>query len=178
MNKEDLVPGGCYVIKDSYFKRIRDPYLMKNRKTGPRPNVFLFIDLTDDLGVFAPLSTKKDKYDLIVKRLEAQLSKETDLDKREEISNKLLGLIPSSINGIDGYILLQNMYPINLKYVSRPYLDNKGTIEMLTPNEIDKVINQAKRVCKLLENGFKFMKTQPNYKKIKNIMISQNKISL
>ncbi|MCD8194933.1 MAG: hypothetical protein LUD22_01345 [Coprobacillus sp.] len=176
MNKEDLVPGTLYIIKDSFFKKVKDPYLMCNHKgKGIRPEVFLFIEVSNGLAVMAPVSSKTTKYDTQVKKLKSSLKQTNNPAMREELSNKVLGLLKSKINGVPGYILLQNMFVLNTDYIRKEYLGFGGVAVSLSLDETKNLINQARKVYDLLKSGFKFISTQPDFNRIEQIMILESK---
>ena len=56
---------GFYIIKDSFFKDMNEPYL-KGNKEGNRPHYYCFEDSVMGLYWMIPLSSRIDKYKKIV----------------------------------------------------------------------------------------------------------------
>ncbi len=174
MKLEDLKEGTLYVISDTFFRKVKDPYLMKNHPNGFRPSCFVFCDDVDNIPWVIPLSTRAGKYDYITVTIKNEINSATSISKKEELEKKLLGLKKVFVRGHNCYILFQDMFPIHEKYIRRPYMyDGK-------PYSFDKeitedIINQARIVKELLESGFIFVKTQPDIEKIKKMMMLQSK---
>ena len=57
--------GGFYIIKDSFFEDMDEPYL-KGNKEGNRPHYYCFEDSVSGLYWMIPLSSRIDKYKKIV----------------------------------------------------------------------------------------------------------------
>ena len=56
---------GFYIIKDSFFEDMDEPYL-KGNKEGNRPHYYCFEDSVSGLYWMIPLSSRIDKYKKIV----------------------------------------------------------------------------------------------------------------
>ena len=56
---------GFYIIKDSFFDDMDEPYLKGNKK-GNRPHYYCFEDSASGLYWMIPLSSRIDKYKKIV----------------------------------------------------------------------------------------------------------------
>ena len=56
---------GFYIIKDSFFEDMDEPYL-KGNKEGNRPHYYCFMDSVSGLYWMIPLSSRIDKYKKIV----------------------------------------------------------------------------------------------------------------
>ena len=56
---------GFYIIKDSFFEDMEEPYLNGN-KEGNRPHYYCYEDKGTGLYLMIPLSSKIDKYKKIV----------------------------------------------------------------------------------------------------------------
>ena len=140
---------GFYIIKDTFFKDMPDPYL-KGNKTENRPHYYCLED--SDNGVFwmIPLSSKIDKYKKII--------------KKKEKSGKACDIlhIVKLDDSRESAFLIQDMFPITEEYIEREYTIG-GNHLMLTSEHVVKTIEQkAKNVLKMLKKGVKFTPTQPD----------------
>ncbi|MCD8203742.1 MAG: hypothetical protein LUB56_01275 [Coprobacillus sp.] len=174
MKLEELKEGTLYVISDTFFRKVKDPYLMKNHGNGLRPNCFVFCDSEEKIPWVIPLTTKVDKFDYNRSVIDKKIKNANSQNEIDELNKKLMGFKKSSVGGNDCYILFMDMFPVNEKYIIRPYMVNGYPFQFddTTTNEI---INQAKIVHKMLINGYLFIKTQPDIKRIKSIILNEKK---
>ena len=139
---------GFYIIKDSFFEYVNDPYL-KGNKDGNRPHYYCFED-SDGLCWMIPLSSKIEKYQKII---DGKLANGKPCD--------ILHIVKLDDDRVSVF-LIQDMFPIKEKFIEREYTI-AGNHLMLTSEHIAKKIEQkAKKVRDLLNNGVKFMSTQPD----------------
>ncbi len=60
-----MIERGFYIIKDSFFEDMNDPYLKGNKK-GNRPHYYCFKENKTELYWMIPLSSRIDKYKKIM----------------------------------------------------------------------------------------------------------------
>ena len=69
MNDNDIKPGYVYHIKDYYFETVKDDKLMRNHESGAyRPTYFCLKDVKTGLLWVIPMSSRIDKYQVIIDR--------------------------------------------------------------------------------------------------------------
>ena len=144
---------GFYIIDDKFFKDMSDPYLKGNKQSN-RPHYYCFSD--DRTGIYwvIPLSSRIDKYKLLMK-------------KRED-AGKTCDLI--HIIKIDGRhesaFLIQDMFPITDEYIKREYTIAGNHLMLTSEHAIREIERKARKVMKLLKYGIKLTPTQPDVKAI------------
>jgi len=146
---------GFYIIKDSFFEDMDEPYL-KGNKEGNRPHYYCFEDGVTGLYWMIPLSSKIDKYKRIV-----------DNKKKAGKPCDIIHIVKLD-DDRESAFLIQDMFPITEAYIEREYTIG-GNHLMLTSEHVVKDIEQkAKKVMGMLKRGVKFTPTQPDVKRIIN----------
>lgn len=144
---------GFYIIKDSFFDDMDEPYLKGNKK-GNRPHYYCFEDATSDLYWMIPLSSRIDKYKKIVEN-KKKAGKPCDIIHIVKLDDDR-----------ESAFLIQDMFPITVEFIEREYTI-AGNHLMLTSEHTAKEIEQkARKVMGMLKRGVKFTPTQPDVMKI------------
>lgn len=99
---------GFYIIKDSFFDDMDEPYLKGNKK-GNRPHYYCFEDSASGLYWMIPLSSRIDKYKKIVEN-KKKAGKPCDIIHIVKLDDDR-----------ESAFLLQDMFPITDAYVEREY---------------------------------------------------------
>lgn len=139
---------GFYIIKDSFFNEMNDPFL-KGNKEGNRPHYYCLED-TDGIFWMIPLSSRIEKYKKIMDKKNEQ-GKPCDIvhivkldDDRESV------------------FLIQDMFPITEKYIEREYTIAGNHLILTSEHSAKQIERKARKVMALLKRGVKFMPTQPD----------------
>lgn len=108
----EIKQGYAYHIKDEYFTMVKDKYLMKNKEDGNyRPTMYCIKDNKYDIYWMIPISSQYDKYADIKNQL---------LQK----GKKCNGIVLGEFDGKKAAFLIQNMFPITLKYIDHVHTKN------------------------------------------------------
>lgn len=149
-----MVLYGFYVLKNSFFEDMNDPYL-KNNKDGHRPFYYCFKednqDQTDtDIFWMIPLSSRIEKYQMIIDNRTAQ-NKPCDIIH-----------ITTLPTGKKSAFLIQDIFPITEKYIEREY--TLGNTHLILPyeSEIKTIEQKAKKILSLIKLGVQLTPTSPN----------------
>ena len=96
--------AGFYMIKDSFFEVMSDPFL-KGNKQGNRPHYYCFED--DESGIYwiIPLSSRVSKYKKIIEKKE-KTGKKCDILHIAKLDNDK-----------ESVFLIQDMFPITEDYI-------------------------------------------------------------
>lgn len=140
---------GFYIIRDSFFEDMGDPYLKQN-KSGNRPHYYCFEDESTDLYWMIPLSSRIDKYRRIVEGKE----------KAQRPCNILH--IAKLDDGRESAFLIQDMFPVTERYIEREYTIAGNHLMLTSEHTIREVERKAKKVLGMLKRGVKFTPTQPD----------------
>lgn len=144
---------GFYIIKDSFFDDMNEPYL-KGNKEGNRPHYYCFEDSVTQLYWMIPLSSRIDKYKKIV-----------DNKKKAGKPCDIIHIVKLD-DDRESAFLIQDMFPITEEYIEREYTI-AGNHLMLTSEHTVKTIEQkARKVMGMLKRGVKFTPTQPDVMKM------------
>lgn len=100
---------GFYIIKDSFFDDMNEPYLKGNKK-GNRPHYYCFEDAASGLYWMIPLSSRIDKYKKIVEN-KKKAGKPCDIIHIVKLDDDR-----------ESAFLIQDMFPITESYVEREYI--------------------------------------------------------
>ena len=98
---------GFYIIKDSFFEVIDDPYL-KGNKEGYRPHYYCLED-KDGLFWMIPLSSRVEKYKKIMER-KKKAGKPCDIVHIVRLDDDR-----------ESAFLIQDMFPVLEEYIEREY---------------------------------------------------------
>ena len=144
---------GFYIIKDSFFDDMNEPYL-KGNKEGNRPHYYCFEDSVTQLYWMIPLSSRIDKYKKIV-----------DNKKKAGKPCDIIHIVKLD-DDRESAFLIQDMFPITEEYIEREYTI-AGNHLMLTSEHTVKTIEQkARKVMGMLKRGVKFTPTQSDVMKM------------
>lgn len=140
---------GFYIIKDTFFEDMADPYL-KSNKTESRPHYYCFADGEDGIYWMIPLSSRIEKYRQLMEERE-KAGKPCDILHIAKLDNSR-----------ESAFLIQDMFPITRAYIAREYTVG-GNRLVLTSEYTARVIERkAKKVMGMLKRGIKFTPTQPD----------------
>ena len=144
---------GFYIIKDSFFDDMNEPYL-KGNKEGNRPHYYCFEDSVTQLYWMIPLSSRIDKYKKIM-----------DNKKKAGKPCDIIHIVKLD-DDRESAFLIQDMFPITEEYIEREYTI-AGNHLMLTSEHTVKTIEQkARKVMGMLKRGVKFTPTQQDVMKM------------
>ena len=148
------VQTGClYHIKDEYFDKINEKGLMINHENGHSRPSYLAIKEHNILW-FIPLSTKVDKYKIIV-------------EKKKNKYGKCSTIMIKRIAGQDQAILLQNAFPSLEKYIKSRHTKD-GIVVKISYNVQKEIINNFEYLLSLKSKGLNLFFTDIDY--INNLM--------
>jgi len=149
-----MIRNGFYIIKDSFFSDMSDPYLKGNKKQN-RPHYYCFEDSNYN-GIYwmIPLSSRIDKYKKIV-------SKRTSKGRTCDIIH-----IVKLDDSHESAFLIQDMFPISEKYIEREYTIAGNHLRLTSEHATKEIEQKARKVLGMLKRGIKFTPTQPNIQKI------------
>lgn len=147
MGIRQMKKNGFYIIKDTFFEDMADPYL-KGNKAGNRPHFYCFEDAKTGIYWMIPLSSQIDKYKQIMKKKE-KAGKPCDIIHIVRLDDSR-----------ESAFLIQDMFPISERYIDREYTI-AGNHLMLTSEHVVKEVEQkARKVMGMLKRGVKFTPTQ------------------
>lgn len=160
----EILSGSLYFISNSFFKKIKDPFLKKNYDKTKRPHYFAFQDQDTNLYWMVPCSSKVEKFQKIIEKKRGQ-GKRTDSIQIIKIENK------------ESVLLFQDMFPVRRKYIDGQYFRQNHNVKITNPKLVAKLEKTAKKIRRMILNGIKFTPTQPNINKIEQLMIDEEKQS-
>ena len=99
--------SGFYIIKESFFEYVNDPYLKGNKK-GNRPHYYCLQDM-DGLYWMIPLSSRIEKYRRIMTEKEHK-GKPCDIIHIVKLDDDR-----------ESAFLIQDMFPVTEEFVEREY---------------------------------------------------------
>lgn len=152
--------GFLYFIDDTFFERIKDPYLKVNYESTKRPHYFAFWDSETSLYWFVPCSSRIEKFESIISKKEEQ-HKPTDTIKIVHIQNRKTAL------------LFQDMFPATKSYIKEQYKRGGQPVCIKDPKIISNLEKTAKKVITLLRRGVRFTPTQPDVNRIEQLMLKE-----
>ena len=159
----DYKAGYVYHIKDSYFEKVQDDKLMKNKEKGNfRPTFYCLKDNKTSLLWVVPLSSQADKYQNLA-------------DKQSQKYGKSLGIYIDEFDGRKAAFLLQNMFPITENYLHHIHTRNGNPVpvKISTQKEInDRII----KIRKLAAHGRKVV--FPDIMRLEQLMLEELKQSV
>lgn len=144
-----MVKGNFYFIKNEYFDRFNDKFLMHNKekingKTHNRPCFYAFRDENTNLLWLIPFSSQIDKFKKIY---DDKISKYKKCDT----------IVFGNVLGYEKAFLIQNICPITEEYIENEYVDSNN-IPVRVEEKLEKeLISKAKRVIRLTRNGLKLI---------------------
>lgn len=156
----NIEPGQLYFVKDSFFKKIQDPYLKVNYISTKRPHYYALKDKKTSLLWLIPCSSKIDKFERI-------------LEKRAKYNRPTATIMIVNIQRTKTVLLLQDMFPISEKYLDSQYMKGGAPVTVSNPKKVAEIEKNAHRVIGLIRRGIKFTPTQPDALRIEKILLEE-----
>ena len=128
--------GYVYHIKDSYFEKVNDDKLMRNKENGNfRPTFYCLKDQRTSLLWVVPMSSRVEKYQAIV-------------NKQTERYGESLGIYIGTFDGKPSAFLIQNMFPITDKYLDHIHTRNGNPVPVKesVKSEVKSRMQKARRL--------------------------------
>ena len=152
----EIKTGYIYHIKDEFFDKINDKGLMINHENGrARPTYFTIKD--KDILWFIPLSSKVDKYQVII-------------DKKAKKYGSCKSIMISEIANKPSVILIQNAFPVLEKYIDHPHIVDGKPLRVIDTLK-DEILNNFKYLMELKKSGRNLF--FPDIDRIKEIMLDE-----
>ena len=152
----EIKTGYIYHIKDAFFDKINDKGLMINHENGrARPTYFTIKD--KDILWFIPLSSKVDKYQVII-------------DKKIKKYGNCRSIMISEIANKPSVILIQNAFPVLEKYIDHPHMVDGKPLKVIDTLK-DEILNNFKYLMELKKSGRNLF--FPDIDRIKEIMLEE-----
>lgn len=150
--------GYLYHIKDSFFECAKDARLRINHKQNrKRPTYFAIKE--GDIFWFIPLSTKVDKYKMIIQK---------KIERNSYCDSIVIGKILNS----ESAILIQNAFPIIEKYID--HVHKEGDVAVMLDKDLQKnILRKFKLLLSLKNKGINLFFTDID--KLKKLMLSELK---
>lgn len=147
--------NGFYVLNDDFFNKVKDPYL-KDNKEGNRPYYYCIAEERKGAALYwmIPLTSRIEKYKKIIAQKEVQ-HKPTD--------GLYICKLPTDKESV---FLIQDMFPVTLKYIEREYTLAGNPLTLVKEKDIKSIRLKAKRVINLIKRGVKLTPTSPNVSRI------------
>ena len=158
MNENDIIPGYVYHISDSYFNVAGDDKLMRNHEGDAyRPTYFCLRDLRTNLLWVIPMSSRVDKYEVIVNN---------DTERYGKCLKIFIGEYANRPNAF----LFQNMFPILPKYIDHVHMIQQNPVPV--SQRLQTVLNRYFRdVLRLHKRGIKVI--FPDIDRLEKIMLAE-----
>ena len=152
-----------YFIHDVYFKEFNDPHLMGNHKRNGnrihnRPYFFSLIDEETGLLWMIPVSSKVEKYEIIYQH-------------KIKRNGRCDTLYFGNVLGYKKAFLLQNMCPINERYIQNIYLNSNHEPVLLDRKTEIELVAKAKFVLGLHKRGYDII--FPNVRLIESKLLDE-----
>lgn len=151
--KMEVRTGYLYHIKDEFFDLVNDKNLMTNHERGKKRPTYFTIKVENILW-FIPLSSKIEKYKMIIERK----------IKRQGYCNTIL---IRKIFGEDSVILLQNAFPTLEKYIDHVHTRN-GVPAKVGTDLTKEITKKFENLLDLKKKGYNLFLT--NVDRIENLM--------
>ena len=152
----EIKTGYIYHIKNEFFDRINDKGLMINHENGrARPTYFTIKD--KNILWFIPLSSKVDKYQVII-------------DKKIKKYGSCRSIMISEIANKPSVILIQNAFPVLEKYIDHPHIVDGKPLKVIDTLK-DEILNNFKYLMELKKSGRNLF--FPDIDRIKEIMLEE-----
>lgn len=146
-----MVKGNFYFIKNEYFDRFNDKFLMQNKEkingvVHNRPCFYAFKDEKTSLLWLIPFSSQIDKFKKIYSD---KISKYKKCDT----------IVFGKVLGFEKAFLIQNICPITEEYIENEYVDSDNKPVRVEEKLEKELISKAKKVIRLTRNGLKLVFT-------------------
>ena len=155
-----MVENGFYIIKDTFFKDMDEPYL-KGNKQGNRPHYYCFKDNKTGLFWMIPLSSKVEKFQQIVAR-----------KQKENKPCDIIHIIKTD-NDKSNAFLIADMFPITENYIEREYTIAGNHLKVTSEHEVKEIKRKARKVLAMLKSGVKFTPTQPDVLRMQRLLLKK-----
>ncbi len=152
----EIQQGYSYHIKDKFFDKVQDKYLMSNKENGNyRPHFYAIQDKKNQaLYWMIPISSQVEKYKFII-------------EKKKRKYGKCNTIIIGKFAGKENAFLIQNTFPISAKF-----FDHIHTVEnkpVTVHNELNRILTENLREVLALHNrGIRLIYT--DIEKIRTLM--------
>lgn len=156
----EITTGNFYFVSDSFFEKVDDSNLKMNYETTKRPHYFALRDKKTALFWLVPCSTRVEKFEKIIEK-RVHYKRPNDTIKIVIVQDKKMVL------------LLQDMFPINEKYISKQYIRGGQPVKIADTKVVADIERSARRVAILLRRGVKFTPTQPDILRIEQLMLEE-----
>ena len=158
MDKSNIKPGYVYHIKDTYFEKVKDDKLMRNREGGAfRPTYYCLKDEKTGLLWVVPMSSRSEKYVGFMQK---------DIDRY----GKCLKIVIGEYASVNAVFLLQNMFPILPKYIDHIHLVKQNPVPVNT--RLQTIIDRNFReLLRLHRRGVKIV--FPDILRLEKLMIDE-----
>jgi len=147
-----MIKSGFYIIDDSFFTLVNDPYLKGNDNEN-RPHCYCIEK--DGYFWMIPMSSRVSKYRAII-------DKKVKSGKPVDVLH-----IAKLDDGKESVFLIGDIFPVKEKYIKREYTIGSNHLRITSEALKKEVFDKASKVIKLIEHGVKFTPTQPDIKSIK-----------
>lgn len=142
-----MVKGSFYFIKNEYFDRFKDKFLMQNKEKinggyHNRPCFYAFEDEKTNLLWLIPFSSQVVKFKKIYND---KLSKYKKCDT----------IVFGEVLGYEKAFLIQNICPITEDYIENEYVDSNNNPVRVEEKLEKELVSKAKKVVRLVRNGVK-----------------------
>lgn len=152
---------GFYIISDEFYKDFPDSYL-KGNKNERRPHCYALKDEKTGLYWMIPMSSRIKKYENIISK-RIQNGKPCDILHIAKLDN-----------GKTSVFLIQDIFPITEKYISREYTIGENHLR-ITSEKLATIIEQkSRKTLGMIRKGVKFTPTQPNVLKIEKQLLKKD----
>lgn len=135
--------GRFYFISNNFVQKYGIKYnLMENKETGTkRPCYFCFKDKIDkNIIWFIPISKQYEKYKSVYSK------------KKEKIHKEPLNFVFGVVKDEKAVFLIQNMFPITIKYIEEKYQVKNNDVTISSPLQRE-IIEKAENVLRLEKRG-------------------------
>jgi len=153
----DIATGNLYFVNDSFFEKVKDPFLKINYTETKRPHYLAIKDTSKELFWLVPCSSRVEKYKAIIQA-------------RTENGKKTNGIRIVVIQNEDNALLFQDMFPVTEHYIEAPYIRGGQVVRIADPKVILELEKNAKKVLSLIRHGVRFTPTQPDILKIEALL--------
>ena len=155
-----ITAGHFYFVADSFFEKVKDPYLKINYEYTYRPHYFPFADKNTGLLWLVPCSSKIEKFEKIIAKKKAQ-HKPVD-------AIKIITLF-----GDKTVLLFQDMFPVTEAYISNEYIKGGHSVKIADTNTVAMLEKTASKIVRMIHKGVKFTPTQPDAIRIERLMLEE-----
>ena len=156
----DITIGNFYFVSDSFFEKVDEPNLKINYEATKRPHYFALKDKKTDLLWLVPCSSKVEKFKKII-------------EKRNQFKRPNGAIKIVTVQGKKTVLLLQDMFPINQKYITNQYIRGGQAVKIANKNVLADIERSARKISILLRKGVKFTPTQPDIIRIERLMLEE-----